>query len=109
MLFIPMLDLPSFIEQVTLDNVPYILNFKWVARGPFWIMDFSDREQNPLLTGIKISLFYELITRYPDRGLPPGQLYAGDDSEDKSNLGREDFVNGRASLIYVPEAEVATF
>ena len=103
---IPFKDLPSFTEEVTLDNTPYILRFDYNAREGAWSISFYDREQAPLIIGVKLVIFYELISNYPDRGLPPGELWVFDASGNPTPPGREDFVNDRLVLLYYQEDEI---
>lgn len=103
---IPMKDLPSFTEEVTLDSTPYILKFDYNSRDAAWFISFYSREQTPLVTGIKLILFSELISSYPDRGLPLGELWVLDPTENQLPPGREDFTNGRLTLTYFTEVEI---
>jgi len=103
---IPFKDLPSFIEEVTLDNTPYVLKFDYNSRVEAWYISFNNREQTPIVTGIKMVLFHELISEYPDRGLPPGELWVFDPTGGQNPPGREDFVNGRLVLLYYTEEEL---
>lgn len=106
MIQIPFFDLSSFSQEVTLDLVPYRLTFNWNSRGEYWTLDITNRDQTVLIAGIKIVIGYELLTAHPDRGLPPGELYAVDPSGNTDRIGQNDFFNNRVSLIYVPEAEL---
>jgi hypothetical protein len=106
MIVIPFKEFPSFTEEITLDNVPYRLSFNWNTRGEFFSLIFQSREEENL-AAIKLVLEYELISNYPDYGLPPGKLYVVDTTDSTDNIGRDDFTNNRAlQLIYVPEDEV---
>lgn len=92
--------------EVTLDGTPYIIIRKWNSRGGFWIMNWLDRNRNVLVNGLKIVVNYELIKWYPDRGLPPGLLIAVDDKATTGRIQRNDFTNGRLSLVYYEESEI---
>jgi len=103
---IPFKEFPSFTEEITLDNVPYLLSFNWNTRGEFFSLIFQNRE-GINLAAIKLVLEYELISNYPDYSLPPGNLYVVDTTDSTDNIGRYDFVNNRAlQLVYIPEVEV---
>ncbi|RKZ08924.1 hypothetical protein DRQ25_07850 [Candidatus Fermentibacteria bacterium] len=106
MVTIPMKDFSSFKQEITLDNVPYIFFFNWISRDGFYTFDMNDREGNTLIAGVKLLVDFEFISRYPDRGLPPGELYVIDQTGNSDRIGRYDFVNGRLSLIYITEEEV---
>jgi len=109
MIVIPFKDFPSFKEELTLDNIPYVLKFDWVSRGAFWLLSVYDREQNAILEGKKLVLNYEMFSQFTDRRLPPGRLYVVDSTYTNFEpLAQFDFLNERAYITYVDEAEVET-
>jgi hypothetical protein len=105
MLSIPLYGLASFSEQVTLDGSTYTITFQWNSRGSFWSMTFADSNNTIILSGVKLVVNYELISSWPDRGLPPGELYILDPTGDDSDAQFDDFGNGRLEMIYVTEVE----
>jgi len=105
MIAIPFQDSPSFTEEVTIDGVVYLFEFNWNSRGEFWSMSIYDRDQNPLVLGIRMVIFHELIGQFVDRGLPPGELYVIDPSEDMTELEQDDLLS-RAYLLYFEEDEL---
>lgn len=106
MRIIPVKKFSSFTQEVTLDDVPYRLKLSWNTRGEYWSLIFRTREEEDILA-IKLVLNYELISDYPDYGLPKGQLYVVDTTESNEPIGRNDFTNDRnLLLVYVPEEEV---
>ncbi len=106
MQIIPFKNFASFDMELTLDSVPYIIKFNWNSRYEFWTISFYDREENVLVTGIKIVINYELISQLVDKGLPPGQLYAVRENGSHDRLTQDEFFNSDAFLIYVTEAEI---
>lgn len=100
-LIIPMKDLPSFTEEIVYEDTPYINKFNWNSRGEFWTIDFLDIQQTPLVYGIKLVASYELIAWYPDRGLPPGQLFVTDPILSNIKPTRYSFVNEDLYLVYI--------
>ena len=98
-------DLPSFSEEVTIDGIPYILDFSWNSRGEFWSMSIYNRDQTPLILGVKLVLFFGLINKFVDIGLPPGDIYVVDPSGNTEKLNQNDFET-RAYLIYLSENEI---
>lgn len=103
---IPMKDLPSYTEEIALDTLPFVLRFDWNSRESAWFLTFSDLEEVLLVAGIKLIIFGELISKIPDRGLPPGELWVLDPTENLNPPGRGDFTNGRLTLVYYTEAEI---
>lgn len=98
---IPMKDLPSFTEEIVYEDIPYINKFNWNSRGEFWTIDFYNIEQVALILGLKLVSSYELIAWYPDRDLPPGQLFIIDPNESNVKPSRYSFVNEELYLVYV--------
>lgn len=109
MRIIPFKDFPSFTEEVTLEGIPYTFRFDWNSRGEFWSMDIYDREKNPLILGRRIMLDYEILRQFPDRELPPGELYVIDPSLNFDPIQQNDFIDNRVSLVYLEEDEIASF
>jgi hypothetical protein len=97
----------SFSEEVILDNVPYILVFKFNTLGEYWTVAFYDRNSQVLISGIKLVLAYELLSQHRGRGLPPGELFVIDTTEDFDRVTRNN-LGDSLSLIYVEENEVDT-
>lgn len=98
-------NLPSFSQEVTLENIPYIFDFAWNARGEFWSMSIYNRDQQPLVYGVKVVLLYPLIGKFVGRNLPPGEIYALDPSDNTENIEQNDF-DSRLYLTYFTEEEV---
>jgi hypothetical protein len=97
---IPFFDFSAFTQEISLDNVPYMLSFTWNNRGEFWAMSISDKEQNTLVAGIKLVIGIELLRKFPDRSLPPGRMFVFDVKEDESPIAYTDFINDRGALVY---------
>lgn len=100
---IPFKPFPSFFEEVTLADVPYILYFNWNSRDEAWYMDILDREENDLIVGIKLTNQSELISRYVDENLPKGKLYVVDNRQKFESVTYESFMNGQCSLVFEDE------
>lgn len=95
----------SFVETVTIDSILYRLLFNWNTRDENWYLTISDKNDNPLVTAIKLVVNYELIRDWPDMGLPTGYLIAVDMSETGDPCGRNDLGN-RVILMYFSESEI---
>jgi len=95
----------SFSEEVTLDNVPYLLTFNYNIRFDFWTVSFKTRDETAIADGIKIVLNYELIRKYPELGLPPGALFAIDTTGKEERVSRYN-LGDTVQLYYLSEDEV---
>lgn len=106
MVTLPWQDSADFIEEITLDNVPYNFRFTFNSRGEFWTMDIDSRDQVEIISGVRLALDQELLRQHPGRSLPPGMMFPIDDTGNKNPIEQGDFLNGRVKLVYATEAEV---
>jgi hypothetical protein len=105
MITIPFADFPSFTEEITIDNIPLRFVFRWNSIGNFWVMSIADRDQNPIVSGIKLVVQYEILSRYISILPVSGELYVVDGQGKYDEILQDDFTNGRLELVYVPEGE----
>lgn len=106
MITISMMDANSFVEGVTLDKVAYKLRFNWSDVAGHWFLDVCDDKNKDIINGLSVVPNFPLLNQYKRIGrLPPGELMAIV-TDDGDNIGRQDFVNGRAVLVYMPEEEL---
>lgn len=106
MITLPFAEFPYFTEDVLLDNAPYRFRFLWNTRASRWTMSVYDLSDVPLVEGIAIALDQEMLGQYPDRGLPPGELWAVDGTSSLQDIARNDIALGNVQLVYVPQAEI---
>ena len=104
-LVIPFKSFPSFIENITLDNI--VLNFKfiWNGRDNAWYMDISDAINDPILQSIKVVNGWELINKYTDIRLPQGALLVVSLKGDEEIISRNDMIDNY-NLVYLTEEEL---
>jgi len=105
MVTIPFKQFPQFTESILLDGTSFKFQFTWNTRGTTWNMAIFDTDENLLASGFSLVMSYELISNFPGRGLPPGQIYVIDPS---NTIRRVTFDNIDADVfvVYIPEAEV---
>jgi len=92
--------LPSYREEITFGDTPYILIFNWNTRGQFWSLDILDREENDILTGIKLVNQWEFLGMFADERLPKGKLYVVDIKGKMDDIVYDSFINGQCVLIF---------
>jgi PKD repeat protein len=95
-LVIPFKDLPSFVQEVTLDDRTYILTFTWNEAGSAWLMDMAAETEERLVSGIKLVLGYPLIRGLVDSRLPTGVFMIIDASGRFDEIAYADFTGGRS-------------
>ncbi len=107
---IPTGDQPLYGETVTLDGVPYRLDFTFAPRSACWLLDVSTLDGEKVAAGLKlVCAGWNLLLKCSSPLRPPGQLLVLSSSSDDSTPGLEDLVAGaRCTLVYVPAADVAT-
>lgn len=95
---IPVTEAANQAISVVLDGVVYELDLVWNVQG-FWSLSVLDLDKNVLISGVKVVLQIDFFKDHPDRGLPPGAIYAVDYSGNESDIGRYDFVNERGVVL----------
>lgn len=102
----------SFSQEVILDEIPFRFLFTFNNRFEFWSLEIQNREEATLIGSIRLVLNFGLTDQYPDRDLPPGQLYCIDTTEkeitvERFNIGQnEDGTEAPVQMLYIPENEV---
>lgn len=74
MLVIPFKQESCFEEQITLSGSIFLLKFIWNSLNEFWTMDIRDRDEIPIVLGIKVVPNYPLLQDYTDVRLPHGEI-----------------------------------
>lgn len=95
-------DFSDFKQSLKLDNVVYTLRARWNTVHEFWTIDLYDSNDTPLLMGQKLVFNTDILARYTDTRLPPGQLFcidAGNELQKLNKIGRND-LGVNAFLVY---------
>lgn len=106
MVTIPVVDYPSYVQEIVLDGVSYNVRLAWNDRGEYWAFSLFNLSLEALVTGIKVVINYALTTDLNRESLPPGEFYAIDNSGEVDAISYEDLINGVVELVYIPESEV---
>ena len=105
MVIVPFSDFASFDEEVSLDGVPYRIAFDYNVRYGFWTLNIKTRDLVSIVSGIKLTLGYQLFDQYPGRSLPPGELFVVDTTDEETKINRDNILEPLA-LVYIPQDEV---
>lgn len=106
MLTIPLRALGHYVQEVTLEDVPYRFVITWNTRGQYYTLDIETAEGTLLVAGLKLALNTTLLRRHPGRDLPPGELSVIDPSGAFDSIAFGD-VETRIALVYTTEDEYA--
>lgn len=107
MITITMQDNNDFIQSVELDGVAYRLKFGWNDKSESWTMDIRTAKNVDIIRGVCVVPNFPLLSQYRRYGkdLPAGELIAVS-TQTAESIGREDFLNGRFELMYIPRGEI---
>lgn len=106
MLTISMMDANDFVQSVLLDGMTYKLHFCWNDYKQQWTMDLRDSQNKDIVRGLAVVPNYPLLSPHRRANVPPGEILAVVVNADTGKfIGRSDFINGKATLVYIPEGE----
>lgn len=110
MITLGMKDENDFLISAALDGENYKLHFSWNDEG-FWLMDIRNNAGEDIIRGIKVVPNFPLFNHHRRvmGALPPGEIIAAvvnQSATKNQTIGRNDFISGEFSLIYIPESEV---
>ena len=110
MISISMFDANSFVTTAMLADEPYKLQFSWNDVAQQWYLDISTNDNVEILRGLSIVPNLPLFSFYRrTNDLPLGELMAvivNQDEAENQSIGRQDFLNGKATLVYIPAGEL---
>lgn len=93
-------DLPSYEFQLDLEGSLYTFRFRFNRRMERWIMDVLDENDLPLILGTPLHIDWDLLRRFQNEGLPPGNFYLVDESGEGKPATRET-MGGDHKLFYI--------
>ena len=97
----------NFSEELTLEEQSYRLEFVYNVRSEQWSMSILDIDLTPLVQGVPLVLNFNLFAQYPGRGLPLGEFYVVDTTDEEIKVTRDN-MGVILHLVYIPEDELDT-
>ena len=98
---VPLTSSDSNYEQiVTLDGVDYTLRFLWNTRSGYWFLTIRNGDGDDLVTGRKVVADTPFANHDTAAGMPPGQLWFVDLTQQGLPPGLRD-LGSRVVLLYV--------
>ena len=86
--------------EVDLDDEVFFLHFSWNSTGEYWALAVENAYNDELLSAVKMLPNRPLFTFLRTDDLPLGELVVVRD-DNLESVGRDDFKNGLASLVYI--------
>jgi len=105
MQIIPFKESSAWREQIQLGDAIFFLGFTWNALNEFWTMDIYNRNEKPLILGIKLVPNYPLLAQYAVDGMPKGEIILQNIVNTKDDVKRFD-IGQKFELIYYFEGEL---
>lgn len=102
---IPFKEAAQWQEQIELEGVIFIFSFTWNALNEFWTMDIYNRDEDPLILGIKIVPNYPLLMPYTVFGKPAGEIVCQNIVNAPDTISRFD-MSQKFELVYYAQGEL---
>lgn len=113
MIEISMRDANDYVQSVILEKENKVLHIAWNPEAYCWYVDVRTMSNEDLIKAIAIVPNMPLFNQYRRvADLPEGELMAvvvDQDGKHNQTIGRDDFLNGRFTLVYIPADEVSDF
>ena len=61
-------------QTILLDDIPFVLIFRWNAMNEYWVMDILRNDEEPVIFGVKLVTNYNLMAQYSMSNKPPGNI-----------------------------------
>lgn len=97
---------PSYQVATEILGVTYLFDVRWNSRAESWFVSIADENEDPIVSGIRLTLDAPLGRRCQDPRFPAGRIFASD----LSGGGREatlDDLGTRVIVYFGTFAELA--
>jgi hypothetical protein len=110
MIQLSMIDANDFLQTATLDDTVYKLHYSWNDYAQQWTVGLRDAHGNDIIRSIAIAPNFPLfLIHHRESNVPRGELMAvvvDENNAENQKISRDDFINGRFSMVYIPEVEL---
>ncbi len=106
MQIIPFKEPAAWQNQITLSSVIFLIYFRWNAMNQYWVMNIYDRNDTPILLGVKVVTNYDLTIQFAAiLGMPAGDIVCQNIINEWIDIGRFD-MGVTTELIYYEVGEL---
>lgn len=102
MQIIPFKEAAAWTMQITLTEQIFNLSFIWNALNQYWIMSIFDRNQNPIVYGIKIVTNFDLTAQFVNLNMPLGDIVCQNILDQWDDIKRFDMGETNELIYYEP-------
>jgi len=104
MIIIPWIGGAAWRQEIAIQRRTYVLRARWNQEASAWTLDIADRNERPIVNGIRLVCGQFLTRLHVDERLPDGDFIV------IGSGGQPDFTsfaNGDAQLLFLTSGEVA--
>ena len=106
MQIIPFKEPAAWQAQITLTGVIFLLYFRWNAMNEYWVMNIYNRNDEPIVLGIKVVTNFDLTKQFSAiTGMPEGDILCQNILGLWSTIQRFD-MGQTTELIYYEQGEL---
>jgi len=99
MLEISVPDFNDSFSRIVLGGTQYLIRFTWNDTAQRWSFGLYTTQKNPLAVGLRMVPEFPLNLQIKDAGFPAGAFGV---ITALTSVGRQDFLEGRASFVFMP-------
>ncbi len=103
MQIIPFKEPAAWTMQINLTRQIFNLSFKWNALNAYWVMSIFDRNENPVVYGIKVVTNYDLTAQFVAIGMPLGDIVCQNIIDEWNDIARFDMGITNELIYYEPD------
>lgn len=103
MLYIDVPDMNDSVSSMAIDGTEYGLRFTYNSKYDYWSFGLYNSNDDPIIAMTKIVPNFPIFFFYSDVNIPDGIFGC---ISDKEHVGRDDFTNGNAEFVYIPNVEL---
>jgi hypothetical protein len=103
---IDFLDLSYYRQEISFDNINYLIDIRWNVRANAWFLSMYDVNEVPIFEGVKIVTGLNLLYRfYHIANCPSGLLYVFGNESAIQKIDYDSLAKNKFSMIYLTQEE----
>ncbi len=99
-------DFPDFVQTTVLGDTIFRLQFIFNSRQQSWYLSIFEAGGGVLVHGIRLRTTWDVIRQLVQVEMPDGAIIPTDVEGRGAEPGRNDLVEGKIPVVFVPEDEI---